>query len=117
MLCRMREIQHAHGIRSMQVNKALNPVCPIGDGADSFGLAHSSSVQFHWGYLPKGLCVRHTRKVGQVASVHLTLSCCGELFFHLPNGYGSDLCPCSSNQRNIGSIDADSLVLTVGLGS
>ncbi len=117
MLSRMREIQNAHRIRSMQVNKALNPVCPIGDGADSCGLAHSSSLHLHLRHIPKGLCIRHTRKVGQVAGMHFTLSCCAELFFDLPNGYGSDLSPCSSDQRNIGSIDTDHLLLTRGFGS
>src|SRR6266567_2441598 len=111
MLSRMREIQDAHSIRSMQVNKALNPVCPISDGADGFGLAHPSSLHLHLRHIPKGLCVRHARKVGHVAGMHLTLSVDSELIFDHPNGYRSDLCPCSSDQRNIGSIGTDHLLL------
>jgi hypothetical protein len=117
MLRRMWEIQHAHRVWSMQVNKALNPVCPISDGADGFGLTHSSSLHLSVRHIPKRLCVRHTRKGGQMTGMRLTLSLDRERFFPLPNRSRSDLGPCSSDQRTVGSIDTDHLVLTLGLGS
>ena len=60
----MREIQNAHRVVAMAIDKALQPVGPILHGRHLFGSFHASSTHFDGSQIGKGGRIHETRKVG-----------------------------------------------------
>lgn len=50
----MRNIEHAHGVRSMQIDTSLEPLRSIRHGADGLSLVNPPSLAFCLCHIPKG---------------------------------------------------------------
>lgn len=67
----MKAVQHPHRIRSMQVEVALEPFGPIGDGFHFPGRFHAPPMEFPQRGIGKGRGISQTGTVTQMRGPHL----------------------------------------------
>ena len=66
----MGELQHAHGIRPVQVHEALDPLGPIAHRPHRPRRLRPPSVRFHQCQAPEGRGIAQARKIGQLRRMH-----------------------------------------------